>query len=116
MAFMITDDCINCGYCVEECPNSAIYEPGSVWTLEEGTRLKGIVRLMNGREVNACEIQDSLSDLYYFIVPEKCTECKGVYDEPHCHQVCPDPDCLVPHPDYKESKNELVDKQALLSV
>jgi len=26
MAFMITDDCINCGGCIEACENGAIYE------------------------------------------------------------------------------------------
>jgi ferredoxin len=33
MALYITDDCINCGACEPECPNTAIYEPGAEWTL-----------------------------------------------------------------------------------
>ncbi|MGE5409773.1 MAG: 4Fe-4S binding protein, partial [Clostridiales bacterium] len=33
MAIKITAECINCGACEPECPNSAIYEGGSDWTL-----------------------------------------------------------------------------------
>ena len=29
MAIKITDECINCGACEPECPNTAIYEGGS---------------------------------------------------------------------------------------
>jgi len=31
MAIMITDECINCGACEPECPNTAIYEGGANW-------------------------------------------------------------------------------------
>jgi ferredoxin len=30
MAYKITDDCVNCGACESECPNSAISEKGNV--------------------------------------------------------------------------------------
>jgi len=33
--YINSDDCINCGACEPECPNNAIYEGGSVWTLGE---------------------------------------------------------------------------------
>ncbi len=33
MAIMITSECINCGACEPECPNTAIYEGGNNWTL-----------------------------------------------------------------------------------
>ena len=39
MAIMITDECINCGACEPECPNTAIYEGGVEWTW---TRRKAI--------------------------------------------------------------------------
>lgn len=111
MTLKITDDCINCGYCVLECPNTAIYEPGSTWTMEEGTWIKGDLMLMNKESVRACEKMNPLSEKYHFIVPEKCTECKGIYEEPQCQVVCPNPDSLIPHPWYPESENELLAKQ-----
>ncbi|MGF1671073.1 MAG: 4Fe-4S dicluster domain-containing protein [Balneolaceae bacterium] len=111
MALIITDDCINCGYCALECPNNAIYKPGSTWTMEEGTGLKGDLKLMNHILVQANERIDPLSEKYYFIVPDKCTECKGIFEEPQCQVVCPNPDSLIPHPWYQECEDELLDKQ-----
>jgi ferredoxin len=34
----------------------------------------------------------------YYIVADKCTECKGFHDEPQCAAVCP-VDCCVPDED-----------------
>ena len=31
MSTMITEECINCGACEPECPNTAIYEGGVEW-------------------------------------------------------------------------------------
>ena len=31
MAIIITDECINCGACEPECPNTAIYEGAFDW-------------------------------------------------------------------------------------
>ena len=42
MAIMITDECINCGACEPECPNTAIYEGGVEWTWSGGTSLKQV--------------------------------------------------------------------------
>ena len=33
MATMITEECINCGACDPECPNTAIYAGGVNWEL-----------------------------------------------------------------------------------
>ena len=44
MAIIITDECINCGACEAECPNTAIYEGGIEWTFAEGTKLNGQIR------------------------------------------------------------------------
>lgn len=90
MALMITEACINCGHCIEECPNQAIYEPGMEWTMGEGTSLSGKITL-NERDVLATEFLPPLSEEYHFIVPEKCSECRGVHKEPQCRVVCPDP-------------------------
>ena len=40
MAIKITDECINCGACEPECPNTAIYEGGAEWKLFKGLLLK----------------------------------------------------------------------------
>ena len=44
MAIIITDECINCGACEAECPNTAIYEGGIEWTFAEGTKLNGQIK------------------------------------------------------------------------
>ncbi len=43
----------------------------------------------------------------YEIDPHKCTECVGHFDEPQCVQVCP-VSCIPLHPDFKESKEQLL--------
>jgi len=90
MALMINEECINCGACEPECPNTAIYEGGVEYEL-------------NG------ETHPPLSEDLYYIVPEKCTECVGFYDEPQCSSVCP-VDACVPDPNHQESQEELLAK------
>jgi ferredoxin len=90
MATKITDECINCGACEPECPNTAIYEGGVEWEL-------------NG------EKHPPLSNDYYYIVPEKCTECVGFYDEEQCAAVCP-VDCCIPDPDRPETEEVLIER------
>ncbi|MEX0686255.1 MAG: 4Fe-4S binding protein [Balneolales bacterium] len=114
MALTITDQCINCGACEPECPNQAIYEAGMEWSMAEGTELSGNYTLYNGTEVDAAEMQAPLSDDFYFIVPEKCTECKGFHDEEQCIAFCPVSECLIVHPEHEESEEELLDKQTHL--
>ena len=72
MAIMITDECINCGACEPECPNTAIYEGGVEWKWADGTDLKEI-EMEDGSAVDAKEIQEPVSDEFYYIVPGKCT-------------------------------------------
>lgn len=64
MALYITDDCIACDACLDECPNGAISE----------------------------------NEPIYVIDADKCTECKGDFDEPQCAEVCPSDACqkLIP--------------------
>ncbi len=45
----------------------------------------------------------------YVIDPDRCTECVGAEDEPQCQLVCP-ADCIIQHPDYVETKDELLAK------
>jgi ferredoxin len=114
MALMINDSCINCGYCEKECPNQAIYEAGMIWSMDEGTNLKGIISMKSGQRTEATFVLDPLSDEFYFIVPEKCTECQGVYDNPQCKIVCPNPASIAVLPTYRESQEELIAKQRRL--
>jgi len=110
MAIMITDECINCGACEPECPNTAIYEGGVEWTWGGGTTLES-VELEDGTVISADEEQEPLSDEFYYIVSNKCTECMGFHEEPQCAAVCP-VDCCVPDPDHEETDEELLAKQA----
>ena len=95
MSLIITDDCINCDVCEPECPNTAIYEGADDWRYADGTDLEGSLVLTNGKAVDANETQEPVSDEIYYIVADKCTECKGFHDEPQCAAVCP-VDCCVP--------------------
>jgi len=87
---MITAECINCGACEPECPNTAIYEGGTPWRHD-------------GHSDPALQ-----QDIYY-IVPEKCTECVGFFDQEQCAAVCP-VDCCVPNADNPESEEQLFAK------
>ncbi len=113
MAIKITDECINCGACEPECPNNAIYEASDDWKYNQGTNIKGIVILPDGKEVDADASQEPVSDEYYFIVTDKCTECKGFHNEPQCAAVCP-VDCCVPDDDHVETEEELLAKKKFL--
>jgi ferredoxin len=90
MATLITESCINCGACESECPNNAIYEGGATWTID------GLQR-------------PALRDEYFFIVPDKCTECVGFFDDEQCTAVCP-VDCCIPDPDISETEGQLIER------
>ena len=40
--------------------------------------------------------------------------CMGEHEEPQCQLVCPVDDCIVPNPDFQESKEELQMKYEML--
>jgi len=88
MATMITDECINCGACEPECPNTAIYQGGIEFDALDGSKTA------------------ALSDDFFYIVPEKCTECVGFFDSEACAAVCP-VDCCIPDPDIPEGEEAL---------
>jgi ferredoxin len=96
MALLITEECINCGACESECPNTAIYEGGMNWKYK-GTE------------------QEALVMDYFYIVPDKCTECVGFYDQPQCMAVCP-VDCIIKDPAHVETNDELLAKKAMLDL
>ena len=115
MAIIITDECINCGACEPECPNNAIYEGGIEWSMLDGTTLSGTYLLEDGNNVDVKAKQTPVSDDYYFIVPDKCTECVGFHEEPQCAAVCP-VDCCVPDPDRPESEEVLLGRKERLHL
>jgi ferredoxin len=115
MAIRITDECINCGACEPECPNTAIYEGGVEWAISDGTSVKGFYILEGNKEIAADAPNKPVSDDYYFIVPDKCTECKGFHDEPQCAAVCP-VDCCIPDEDHVESEEVLLDRKKRLHL
>lgn len=90
MATVITSECINCGACEPECPNTAIYQGGVEWD-------------MNGTNHAA------ISNDIFYIVPEKCTECVGFFDHEACAAVCP-VDCCVPDPKIPETEAVLLER------
>nr|WP_236617365.1 MULTISPECIES: 4Fe-4S dicluster domain-containing protein [unclassified Lebetimonas] len=67
MAVKITDICINCGACIDECPVEAIVDDSENPTGEET----------------------------YYVYPDKCVECVGYYDSPACAEACPTEGCIV---------------------
>ena len=98
MAIYITDECINCGACEPECPNTAIYEGEADWELAGKTYGEG--------DAAPSGADDFWSADFVYIVPDKCTECETFHDEPQCAAVCP-VDCCLPDPKHVETKEEL---------
>lgn len=115
MAIIITDECINCGACEPECPNTAIYEGGAEWRYADGTSLTGMVNLPTGEEVDADNDNEPIDMDVYYISPNKCTECIGFHDEPQCAAVCP-VDCCVDDEDRRETEDELLAKKDFMHL
>jgi ferredoxin len=90
MALLINEDCINCGACVPECPNTAIYVGGDEYEFQG-------------------QMLPALSQDYYYIVPEKCTECVGFHDAEQCVTVCPT-DAIKKNPNVVETREQLLVK------
>ncbi|MHB8579387.1 MAG: 4Fe-4S dicluster domain-containing protein [Ignavibacteriaceae bacterium] len=105
MAIMITQECINCGACEPECPNNAIYEGGNSWELAGKTYGDG--------EAAPSGANGFYSNDYFYVVPDKCTECEGFHDTPQCQDVCP-VDCCVVDPNHTEDKTVLASKKEYL--
>ena len=84
MAVLITDSCINCGACIDECPVEAIVDEDDNPTGEE----------------------------IYYVYADKCVECVGHHDEPACATACPTEGCITwdmpynaEHKDFFEAGN-----------
>ena len=51
----------------------------------------------------------------YEIDAHRCTECVGFYETQTCVDVCPI-ECIVPHPDFVETKEQLLEKFKGLNI
>ncbi|MAL00841.1 MAG: ferredoxin [Alcaligenaceae bacterium] len=63
---------------------------------------------------DVCEPQCPNEAIYmgediYEINPAKCTECVGHFEEPQCQVVCP-VECIEIHPDWQESREQLLER------
>ena len=67
MAVIITDSCICCAACIDECPVEAIVDEDDNPTGEE----------------------------IYYVYADKCVECVGYHDTPACAEACPTEGCIV---------------------
>lgn len=67
MAAKITDICIACGACIDECPVEAIVDDSENPT---------------GAET-------------YYVFADKCVECVGHHASPACMEACPTEGCIV---------------------
>ena len=102
MSLLITDECINCGACLPECPNEAIFE--TISAAEEKDNQIGDAQRAHGE-----------GDTVYVITYERCTECVGHFDEPQCAAVCPVDDCCISDPDIPETTEVLLEKARKLN-
>ncbi len=94
MTTKITEECINCGACEPECPNVAIYAGAVEYEWQGGKH-------------------GALSDDFYYIVAQKCTECVGFFDREACAAACP-VDCCIPDPACPESEAVLIARAKVL--
>jgi len=67
MAVEITDICIKCGSCMDECPVEAIVD----------------------------DEDNPISEESYYVYNDKCVECIGYNDTPACASACPVDECIV---------------------
>jgi ferredoxin len=84
MAVVITDTCINCGACIDECPVEAIVDEDDCPTGEE-------IYFVFGSKAHVSEHGGDLDKTDANI----CVECVGYHDEPACASACPTEGCIV---------------------
>lgn len=88
MSVKITDLCISCGSCIDECPVSAIVDD------DENPTGEGI----------------------YYVYADKCVECVGHNDQPSCATACPTEGCIVWSARGATSRDDVDDSQRNDSV
>ena len=81
--------------------------------LEPGDVEEEVIELEDGSTMDAKTPVEPVSDEFYYIVPDKCTECTGFHEEPQCAAVCP-VDCCVHDELYQETVDQLLAKKEKL--
>lgn len=66
MSVIIDDTCITCDACLQNCPVNAIVD----------------------------DSHNPTGESRYYVQPEKCVECVGIYDDPQCAAICPSIGCI----------------------
>ena len=67
MAVIIDESCITCDACLQNCPVNAIVD----------------------------DLNNPLGLSRYYVQPDKCVECAGIYDDPQCAAICPSIGCIT---------------------
>lgn len=67
MSVIIDDTCITCDACLQQCPVNAIVDDSN----------------------------NPTGNKRYYVQPEKCIECVGVYGDPQCAAICPSIGCIT---------------------
>ena len=67
MSVIIDDTCITCDACLQNCPVNAIVD----------------------------DTDNPTGEKRYYVQPEKCIECVGVFDDPQCAAICPSIGCIT---------------------
>lgn len=67
MSVIIDDTCITCDACLQQCPVNAIVD----------------------------DLNNPTGKHQYYVQPEKCIECVGIYDDPQCAAICPSIGCIT---------------------
>lgn len=60
MSLMITEDCINCNACVDECPNDAISEGETVYVINADLCTECVGFFDEPQCVNVCPVEDTI--------------------------------------------------------
>jgi ferredoxin len=67
MAVIIDESCITCDACLQNCPVNAIVD----------------------------DMNNPTGESRYYVQPEKCVECVGIFDDPQCAAICPSIGCIT---------------------
>lgn len=67
MAVIIDESCITCDACLQNCPVNAIVD----------------------------DMSNPTGESRYYVQPEKCIECVGVFENPQCAAICPSIGCIT---------------------
>jgi ferredoxin len=62
MAYKITDDCISCGACESECPNTAISEGSTIYVINPEKCTECVGSFTSSRCVEVCPVDSCVLD------------------------------------------------------